>query len=687
MMKSTFINKTGFNFARIIKNIYYLTLLHFFTFVILLIAAVFIIGCGNGFKVLLDAQQTDSPYVAVTGVTLNKTSATILVDGTLQLIPAITPSNATSKNVVWSTNNASVATVNSNGLVTGISVDDTTIFVTTEDGSFTAKCDVVVSDDPVAVTGISLDKTSSTIVEGGIVQLNPTVTPSNATNQNVTWSSSANGVATVSSSGLVTGGSAGSATITVTTADGNFTATCAVTVTTASVAVTGVSLDKTSSTIVEGGTVQLNPTITPSNATNQNVTWSSSANGVATVSSSGLVTGGSAGSATITVTTADGNFTATCTVTVTTVSVAVTGVSINKTSATIYIGETVQLVSTINPSNATNQNVTWSSNATGVATVGSGGIVSGVALGAATITVTTVDGNFTETCDITVANVIFWTEADGTINRIYTNSAGESTVRASTGMPLDIALYIHGGAGNKIYWTEYTGTTYALNYANFDGSSNMLFHGFPVSAGFGPSAIAIDSANAIIYWNQYGTASSQNDIWRSAISSYSAVKWVNSLWPEYLYGICLDNINRIMYVISNSYWDVTTLLGSGNTSVGCYADMDIINTKNSPLYITGGLDPSIHLRGIAVDPGGYVYYAQDDSIVRASLTLQGSSTWITTAGSEVGKLALDLGARKIYWLSDTDKAIYCANLDDATPVAEGFVTDLDSTPTGIAITQ
>jgi pectate lyase len=169
----------------------------------------------------------------------------------------------------------------------------------------------------IPVTGVSVSPTSVSVGLGGTAQLTATVSPSNATNKSVTWSSSNTAVATVNSSGLVTGVVAGSATVTVRTADGGFTATSAITVTSTTVPVTGVSVSPTSVSVAAGGTVQLTATVSPSNATNKSVTWSSSNTGVATVNSSGLVTGVVAGSATVTVRTADGGFTATSSITVT----------------------------------------------------------------------------------------------------------------------------------------------------------------------------------------------------------------------------------------------------------------------------------------------------------------------------------------------------------------------------------
>ena len=169
--------------------------------------------------------------------------------------------------------------------------------------------------------------------------------------------------------------------------------------------VTGVSLNKTTTSIQVGASEQLTATIEPNNATNKAVNWSSNPTSVATVDNSGNVTAVAEGTATITVTTQDGNKTATCTVTVTPASsdpVAVTGVSLNKTSTTLTVGGSETLTASVQPSNATNKAVNWSSNPTSVATVDSNGKVTAVAEGTATITVTTQDGNKTATCTVTV---------------------------------------------------------------------------------------------------------------------------------------------------------------------------------------------------------------------------------------------------------------------------------------------
>jgi len=171
---------------------------------------------------------------------------------------------------------------------------------------------------PVPVTGVSLNKTSLSLAVGGSATLTATVAPSNATNKNVTWTSSDPTKATVTNGGVVRAVATGSTTITVKTADGNKTATCAVTVTGggSTIAVTGVTLNKSSLSLAVGGSETLTATVAPNNATNKNVTWTSSAPTIATVTN-GLVRAVSAGSTTIIVSTVDGGKTATCSVTVT----------------------------------------------------------------------------------------------------------------------------------------------------------------------------------------------------------------------------------------------------------------------------------------------------------------------------------------------------------------------------------
>ncbi len=332
----------------------------------------------------------------------------------------------------------------------------------------------------ISVAGVSVSPNSRTLNIGNTTSLSATVSPNNASNQNVTWSTSNSGIATVSNTGVVTGISAGAVTITVTTADGGRTATATITVQTAIVSVNGVSVSPNSSTINTGNTTSLVVSVFPNNASNQNVTWSTSNSGIATVSNTGVVTGVSAGTATITVTTADGGRTATATITVQTAIVSVTGVSVSPTSRTIDIGNTTSLTATVSPNNASNQNVTWSTSNSGIATVSNTGVITGVSAGTATITVTTADGGRTATATITVnSNALVLTAADAS----YSNTIIGALLISGSNDPFDsfeksiqhrIKLTISNiswtSNGNTIRYVYIDGDRYdySANEASFD---------------------------------------------------------------------------------------------------------------------------------------------------------------------------------------------------------------------------
>ena len=327
--------------------------------------------------------------VSVTDVSLNKMYTSIVVNSTETLFCKIEPSNATNKDVTWSSDKPDVAKVSANGEVTGLKAGEARITVTPKDGNKTASCIVAVIN-----FGVYLNKDKTSLVVGGKETLVATIAPPTATNQKVRWSSDRNAVATVED-GVITGLGLGTATITVTTVEGGKTASCEVTVINF-----GVSLNKDKTSLLVGGKEPLFYNIQPDSATNKNVTWSSDKPEVAIVSESGEVTGKRAGKAIITVTTVEGGKTASCEVTVTNAAIPVTSVSLGTPALQdnpipLEVYKTERLIPYIEPTTATNQKVTWTSSNTTVAVVSSDGAVTGLGVGTATITVTTEDGNKT----------------------------------------------------------------------------------------------------------------------------------------------------------------------------------------------------------------------------------------------------------------------------------------------------
>ncbi len=188
---------------------------------------------ANVWKNFWNIKELDLGLIPATGISLNKNTLIFnAANQTATLTATVSPSNATDKNVTWTSSNTAVATVSSTGVVISKANGTAVVTATTTDGTnLTATCNVTVSI-PVLATGISLNQTTLSFNSANkTATLIASVTPSNATNKSVTWTSSNSSVATVSDAGVVTSKANGAATITATTTDGtNLTATCNVTV-------------------------------------------------------------------------------------------------------------------------------------------------------------------------------------------------------------------------------------------------------------------------------------------------------------------------------------------------------------------------------------------------------------------------------------------------------------------------
>lgn len=348
--------------------------------------------------------------VPIESFVLNKNNVTILANETNVLAGIIGPEDATTTKIEWTSSNKEVVKVTEDGLLIGLKQGSAivTAVIRDESGIHTATCKVTVPESLVVdVLGVSLNKTSLTLEKGTRETLNATVSPADATNTAVVWTSSNKNVAIVNANGRITALSPGTTTITVTTVSGGETATCNVTVTDiAVVEPTGINISQTELTIEKDAKAQLTATVTPSNAENRTVIWDSTNLNVAEVDSTGRVTAIDTGTATITATTYDGKYTAKCTVTVTKPVIKVTGISINKTALTLEKDETDLLIAGTKPANADNTKIIWQSDNTDAVIVDENGTITAVGYGTATITAKTDDGGYTKTCIVTVPEKI-----------------------------------------------------------------------------------------------------------------------------------------------------------------------------------------------------------------------------------------------------------------------------------------
>lgn len=236
-------------------------------------------------------------------------------------------------------------------------------------------------------TGVTVSPEAAALRKGETTTFTATVTPADATDKSVTWTSSAPGVASVDGAGKVTAVGAGSATITATTSNG-LTATATVTVT---VPATSITVEPATLALNNGASAKLTATVLPGDASNKSVTWTTGDAAVAAVSADGIVTATGNGTTTITATTADGTaLSASCAVTVTT---AVTSITLTPDYYEGQKGDSFDITAEVYPDDATDRSVTWSSSAPEVATVDADGHVEILEEGIANISATSNDGS------------------------------------------------------------------------------------------------------------------------------------------------------------------------------------------------------------------------------------------------------------------------------------------------------
>ena len=350
-------------------------------------------------------------------ISLDSSEAELTQGESVRLTATVSPDNTDDKTVIWSSSDEAVATVDATGLVSAIREGKATVTATTSNG-LTAACTVTVIPPVIEADGITLNITQTQIYNDETLQLMATVSPDDTTDKTVTWSSSNGEIATVDENGLVSPISEGKTTITATTANG-LTASCEVTVLKRIVIISpeSIALNITQAGLTEGERVQLTATVSPEDADDKTVTWTSDNSAVATVDASGLVSAISEGMATITATTANG-LTASCEVNVLKriVIISPESIALNITQAELTEGESLQLTANVSPENTTDKTVTWTSDNSTVATVDASGLVTAISEGEATVTASTVNG-LAASCHI-IVNGHEWREGNGSYIRV-----------------------------------------------------------------------------------------------------------------------------------------------------------------------------------------------------------------------------------------------------------------------------
>ena len=399
------------------------------------------------FCVILSCEKQPDT-IAVTGITLSQTALELMEGESATITATVSPSNATNKRVLWTSDNPYVTV--ENGTISAHSrtqtrataptragsTDIAIITATSDDGGKTAICKVTILPKPIPVTDLLLNRSSIELTEGEQFTIKVSIVPANASDPTILWSSSNPSVASVSD-GIISAEKAGEAVISAKC--GDIQRECSVKVKQRTIDVQSVSLDKTTLTLDEGESETLTATITPADASDKTVRWSSADENIATVNQEGTVT--AVGVGTTTITASAGGKEASCTVTVTEKYHSVESISLNQTQAKMMVDDEVTLVATISPENANNKTIVWSSDNPSVATV-QNGTVKALSLGKANITATTEEGNKTATCSISVVGIDEMVSAS-----FYSMDLGSgslsyegSYVKLTKGVKLSIAL-------------------------------------------------------------------------------------------------------------------------------------------------------------------------------------------------------------------------------------------------------
>ena len=553
-------------------------------------------------------------------ISLTNASEDLIVGMTKKLETTITPEDATTKTITWTSSNTEVATVSAEGIVTAKGGGTTVITATTYNGK-TVKCTITVEQP---VTAIALSDATTSLWVGKTKALTATVTPTASSNTAVNWSSSDENVATVSSKGVITAKGKGTCTITCTAADGyGAKSTCEVTV---KQQVTEIAISETNASLWVGDTKNITATATPTNANNTNVTWTSSDNSIATVSSKGIITAKGKGTCTITCTASDGYGTkSTCEITI---KQQVTEIALSETNASLWVGDTKTLTATASPTTANNTSVEWSSSDDNVATVSSEGIVTAKGQGTCTITCTAADGYGTKSiCEVTVKQQVTEIALSETSASLW---VGETKTLSATVSPTT-------ASNTSVEWSS-----------SNDNVASVSSEGMITAKGEGTCIITCTAADG------YGTKSICEVIVKQQVTE-----------------IALSETNASLWVGETKTITATALpTTASNTSVAWSSSDDNVATVSSEGVITANGEGTCIITCTAAD--GYGIKSTCEITVKQQVTEIVLSE--TTVSLCLGDTKTITATATLETASNTDVIWSSSDENVATVSADGIVT-------------
>lgn len=378
--------------------------------------------------------------IPATSISLNLNQANLKVGETIQLEATVLPTTTTDKSVIWFSSDDSIASVDANGLVTANK--EGTAEIIAKAGSKEASVSITVIS--TLAEAITLNRTTAALSVSGTIQLRASVSPETTTDKTVTWISSNEAIATVNSEGMVTAHGLGECDITATTADGsNKTASCHITV--GATPAESIRVDpKGPFTLRIGETIQFSATVLPQDATDKSVSWMSQTGGV-TIDANGLATA---------VAPVENNWISATNsagqqdlVYITVLPTLISSIDVVPQELSLKVNQTIKVQAVVNPVDATDKSLKWSSSNTAVATVDGNGNIIAVAMGETDITVTANDGSgVSATCKVTVVPT--------PVESVSVTANGSTTLKPEQTLQLNASVLPEDTIDKTVVWTS-----------------------------------------------------------------------------------------------------------------------------------------------------------------------------------------------------------------------------------------
>lgn len=332
-----------------------------------------------------------------TGISISQAECTLFAGETVSLSATVEPFYVRNKDIQWSVSDNKIATINTDGTVKALSAGTTTVYASGVGGA-SASCVITVKDIPVSginidFIGSGIDGDNLSMYAGDTKLIKVNITPSNATDKTLSWESSSPSIVSVNPIGEVKALSVGEADITVTAVSG---ASAILHVIVLPTAPSSITLNKAEAMLKATETMQLEATVSPEATTDKTVTWTTSDPAVATVDGNGVVTAVAVGKATITATTTNG-LKAICAITVaetpaSRVVIDKEALGLTGDNLEMRVGDIKTIKVTIEPETTTDKSVSFTSSSPEIATVEADGMITAIALGETTITISAKSG-------------------------------------------------------------------------------------------------------------------------------------------------------------------------------------------------------------------------------------------------------------------------------------------------------